>query len=1272
MWIFGHNRSNYGIRYVYNTGTKDTQDCIDFHGGNANTATVSIRLDTGDISGHDITGGGALAITGNGSIGGNLTVTSTSKLTGNVGIGTASDTNYALKVNGHVYIATDLTVKGGDILLYNSAGTYYTTINTGATANYTWTIPSSGGNRYFMGTLTTAFPYTGNGVFYSAKRAENEAGENDYVKEIESNDGALYATSQGGNLQWGTLPVAQGGTNATSVTKFGIAYGNSSANGYTFTAAGTDGYILIGKGTSNAPTWQQTLPIAHGGTGVTTWAKGGIVYASAKDTFAQITDGTANKVLYCSGSATYGWLSYTSSSTASTLVYRDANKNFSAGTITASLSGNATSATKANITSNKYGIAYYSDTAGTFATTAQGTAGQTLIAGGSSAAPAWYGGLSLTGAGTSASPYAASFSNTVQTGGNVGINVAPDTTYALKVTGKSYLNSTTASSSNNLSGQLIVANSTSNGANVAIELWRGGASSNVGSWQIANESAYLYFRSNWYKDTNDNAAKRQDTYGLQSLRLFPETGNGSIPGLAIGQTAQNTSYKLYVNGTSKLDGDTEVGGDLDPGTTASHSIGALAKAWDNIVGNDFYVGANGVRYGRFYAMTEGTTTTTGWTTLAIGNETPTGTANNSRGSLRIYSTNTLYQAIVADEPSGTTPDNRTWHLPSVPGHRCFVGTTTTGFPYTQYGICYAGGDTQVSFTAAGTAGNVLKSGGSSAAPSWYGGLTLTGAGTDASPYSATFSNEVNATVFNGPLTGTVTGHLIQRSNVTKGTNPTSTVYNTTSYIYETGTGTATGNRLAWLGLSVDTNGRTIYTIQTYRYAASNTTTNAFSVGIDADGTAYYAVTNKSAFRTAIGVGDSGTHADSYFALASHGTHVTTATVQSALSIDTSSGSTSKCLTEKGTWASFTNNAGTVTSITLSAGAGITLSATGAITTSGTRTISITDMNTSSGSTTKWLNQKGGWTTPTAANVGAPSFVNGTTNNQLLGFKATTGTHNSSYSSYNNHELLLMTTTTGIFLWDSTDSSTVWSTASMVQSALNSGDINANVQLRTGVTKGTQVSSSSLRYVHFLETGTGTAEKNRIASLLAYQVGGTLNTRIGFTVRKSVASSTDSTYFYLAYDWNGTTEVKRTYTGAKIYGAVWNDYAEFRQTLKDAKPGQVVIDNDDGSLSLTTERLQIGAQVVTDTFGFAIGETENTKTPLAVSGRVLVNTYRNRYEYHAGQSVCSAPNGTVDIMSRDEIMMYPDAIVGIVSEIPEYEVWGEDNVPVNGRIWIRVR
>ena len=61
----------------------------------------------------------------------------------------------------------------------------------------------------------------------------------------------------------------------------------------------------------------------------------------------------------------------------------------------------------------------------------------------------------------------------------------------------------------------------------------------------------------------------------------------------------------------------------------------------------------------------------------------------------------------------------------------------------------------------------------------------------------------------------------------------------------------------------------------------------------------------------------------------------------------------------------------VSSITITQGAGITVSDSGtAITTSGTRTISINGINTTSGSTSLWLNQKGGWTTPTAAQIGA--------------------------------------------------------------------------------------------------------------------------------------------------------------------------------------------------------------------------------------------------------------------------------------------------------------
>lgn len=145
-------------------------------------------------------------------------------------------------------------------------------------------------------------------------------------------------------------------------------------------------------------------------------------------------------------------------------------------------------------------------------------------------------------------------------------------------------------------------------------------------------------------------------------------------------------------------------------------------------------------------------------------------------------------------------------------------------------------------------------------------------------------------------------------------------------------------------------------------------------------------------------------------------------------------------------------------------------------------------------------------------------------------------------------------------------------------------------------------------------------------------------------------------------------------GDSVTGAVWNDYAEYR-TSDCTEPGRVVFENGDDTLSMTTKRLQHFAGITSDTWGFAQGETETAKTPLAVAGRVLAYTYRDRNEYKPGDVVCAAPNGTVDIMSREEIIQYPDRIVGTVSCVPEYETWGKgdrDPVQVNNRIWIKVR
>lgn len=139
----------------------------------------------------------------------------------------------------------------------------------------------------------------------------------------------------------------------------------------------------------------------------------------------------------------------------------------------------------------------------------------------------------------------------------------------------------------------------------------------------------------------------------------------------------------------------------------------------------------------------------------------------------------------------------------------------------------------------------------------------------------------------------------------------------------------------------------------------------------------------------------------------------------------------------------------------------------------------------------------------------------------------------------------------------------------------------------------------------------------------------------------------------------------------LHGAVWNDYAECRKSNEN-EPGRVVLEDNFGVCQITIKRLQPFAGVISDTYGFCQGETNDAKTPLAVAGRVLVYTYQNRYNYKIGDCVCAAPNGTIDIMTREEVREYPDRIVGTVSEIPDYEVWGTGNVKVNNRIWIKVK
>lgn len=154
-------------------------------------------------------------------------------------------------------------------------------------------------------------------------------------------------------------------------------------------------------------------------------------------------------------------------------------------------------------------------------------------------------------------------------------------------------------------------------------------------------------------------------------------------------------------------------------------------------------------------------------------------------------------------------------------------------------------------------------------------------------------------------------------------------------------------------------------------------------------------------------------------------------------------------------------------------------------------------------------------------------------------------------------------------------------------------------------------------------------------------------------------------------WNNQTGLGAFQAGS-VWGAVWNDYAEFREG-DTIESGKCVIEAGNDTLITSTERMMPGANITSDTFGFAIGETEQAKTPIAVSGRVLAYPYESREEFkkNIGRPVCSGPNGTVSIMTDEEYRDKGYCAIGTISAVPDYEEWGTGKVKINGRVWIKV-
>lgn len=161
------------------------------------------------------------------------------------------------------------------------------------------------------------------------------------------------------------------------------------------------------------------------------------------------------------------------------------------------------------------------------------------------------------------------------------------------------------------------------------------------------------------------------------------------------------------------------------------------------------------------------------------------------------------------------------------------------------------------------------------------------------------------------------------------------------------------------------------------------------------------------------------------------------------------------------------------------------------------------------------------------------------------------------------------------------------------------------------------------------------------------------------------SQSDTNSYDIRYNANVTVKPS---TGV-LMGAAWNDYAEYRKFEGDEpQPGRVVCETGHDTVALSQERLQAAPAVVSDTYGFIIGEKDGT-VPVSIGGKVLVYGNEDISSYSVGDAFCSGPNGTVSKMSRQEIVNYPDRILGYFVAIPTEQEF--NGVSVNGRFWIRV-
>ena len=892
-----------------------------------------------------------------------------------------------------------------------------------------------------------------------------------------------------------------------------------------------------------------------------------------------------------------------------------------------------------------------------------------------------------------------------------------------------------ASSTNLQSGGLRIS---SENANVALELYRG----NSGSWQIANEGAILYFRTNW-------VGEKKTTYAKNTLIIDNTTGAASLPYLAIGQEARNTTYGLYVASSQSWIKNTLWTGHVYPDTNNKWNLGSAQYQWHsfhvfrdlNIYGNESTTDESHIKFNASDKTQRAIITFNGNTDNGAQSNTHLKIATSygaikikpANGYLDLGSGNDLHiqantksynQDIIAayDAPSdgwgidlvigggattivGAGESAAAMYSAGIKNNEnLYLSADGNVFLYTNCNTIadrrYACFDTGRNFYpnadnsgSIGTFGNRWNTG-------WFNTLNLAGA------TSSTIANSTPRIIF-------------QEKN---GSNKIQAV----GIVYTDVDGYRSTKGLKIMDVDGSDGGNVWLEVQGEIWAGNNIRLQSGYALIQHQRDASNYTTaiewfkngkSQNTYNPQIGQHNTGGDGSGSICILPYATATdpwngtvglfitkskmildncrvpttgnTTGTIGSATVPVYSDNGVLKTITSYSgnaatatTASKLSRNAGSATKpIYFSGGVPVQCNDTLGVNISG-NAATANKLNTSAGGNTNPIYFSNGVPVKSTASVGSanqPVYLNNGVITACVG----------SQSGTEKQQSFRINGSNGTVHWyylgnlvSKGDSSEV--IIDIYTGNGYNGTGNQNTHISIFVKDGwqsTQAAASSFGISYLVDHSDanatsikvkGMASAHNVIDLYVYLPWGysdgyySIKGYYSTWTHKGIRSTTEPT----------SGEVQNCVFGAfragQVYGAVWNDYAEYRRTKNNVQPGYCVIETGKGDLIKSSDRLQPGANIVSDTFGFAIGETEQTKTPLAVSGRVLAYPYEDRDSYQAGDPVCSGPNGTISKMTREEVREYPDRIIGTVSEIPDYEVWGTGNVKVNNRIWIKVK